>query len=170
MQGMRRRGKFYAADSAVVVGEVQVGEDSSLWHHVSVRGDVAPVRIGRRANIQDGSVLHCRKGVPLELGDEVVVGHRAVVHCKSVGSRTLIGIGAIVLDDSEVGEDCLIAAGALVAPGTVVPPGSVVMGTPGRVVRPIRDEERAYIRRVVDGYVELAHRHSRGEFRPVGEE
>jgi carbonic anhydrase/acetyltransferase-like protein (isoleucine patch superfamily) len=164
---MRRLGEFYAAESAVLVGEVRIGRDSSIWHHCVVRGDVAPIGLGERVNVQDGSVLHCRLGVPLEIGDEVVIGHQAVVHCRRVGPRSLIGIRATVLDDAEVGEDCLIAAGALLPPGTVVPDGSVVMGMPGKVVRPIREEERAYIRRVWSGYLELARRHAAGEFKPL---
>ena len=167
MQEMRRVGNFYAAGSAVIVGDVRIGADSSIWHGCVLRGDVAPIRIGERVNIQDGAVLHCRLGVPLEIGDEVVIGHRAVVHTKRVGRRCLIGIGAAVLDDSEVGEGCLIAAGAIVPPGSIIPPRSVVMGIPGKVVRPIKPEEEAYIDRVVKTYLDLARRHAAGEFPPV---
>jgi len=167
MQEMRRVGNFYAAGSAVIVGDVRIGADSSIWHGCVLRGDVAPIRIGERVNIQDGAVLHCRLGVPLEIGDEVVIGHRAVVHTKRVGRRCLIGIGAAVLDDSEVGEGCLIAAGAIVPPGSIIPPRSVVMGIPGKVVRPIKPEEAAYIDRVVKTYLDLARRHAAGEFPPV---
>jgi carbonic anhydrase/acetyltransferase-like protein (isoleucine patch superfamily) len=169
MQEMRRVGGFFVAGSAVIVGDVKIGADSSVWHGCVLRGDVAPIRIGERVSIQDGAVLHCRLGVPLEVGDEVVIGHRAVVHTKRVGRRSLIGIGAAVLDDSEIGEGCLIAAGAVVPPGSIIPPRSVVMGMPGKVVRAIRAEEEAYIDRVVKGYVELARRHAAGEFPPIRE-
>ena len=168
MPWMRAVGGFYAADTAVIVGDVRIGAGSSVWHGCVLRGDVAPIRVGSRTNIQDGAVLHCKLGVTLEVGDGVVIGHHAVVHCKRVGSGSLIGIRATVLDDAEVGEGCLVAAGALVPPGTVIPDGSVVMGMPAKVVRPLKDEERAYIRRVVDGYAELARRHAAGEFPPVG--
>ncbi len=168
MNGMRRIGSFYAAETAVILGDVTVGQDSSIWHGCVLRGDVAPIRVGARTNVQDGSVLHCKRGVILEVGDEVVIGHLAVVHCRRIGPRTLIGIRAAVLDDAEVGEDSIVAAGALVTPGTVVPPGSVVMGSPAKVARAIRPEERAYIRRVIDGYVDLARRHATGEFKPLG--
>jgi carbonic anhydrase/acetyltransferase-like protein (isoleucine patch superfamily) len=161
---MVRRGSIYAAESAVIVGDVRLGPGSNLWHHTVCRGDVAPIRLGERVNVQDGAILHCKLGVTLEVASEVAIGHQAVVHCKRVGSRTLIGTRATVLDDAEIGEDCLIAAGALVAPGTVIPDGSVVMGMPGKVVRSIRPEERAYIERVVRGYLELARRHAEGEF------
>jgi len=167
MHAIRRIRKFYAAESAVIVGDVQIGEDSSVWHHCVLRGDVAPIRVGERTNIQDNAVLHCKLGVPLEVGSEVVIGHGAVVHCKWVGSRSLIGIHATVLDDSSIGEDCLIAAGTVVPPGTIVPDNCLVMGIPGKVVRELNETERAYIRRVVNGYAELARRHAAGEFKPI---
>ena len=166
MHEIKRVGAAYVAGSAIVVGDVRMGTDSNIWHHCVVRGDVAPVRLGERVNVQDNSVLHCKLGVTLEIADDVAIGHQAVVHCKSVGPRTLVGIRATLLDDCEIGEDCLIAAGAVVAPGTIVPSGSVVMGLPGKVARPIRDEERAYIRRVVATYLELSRRHAAGEFQP----
>jgi carbonic anhydrase/acetyltransferase-like protein (isoleucine patch superfamily) len=166
MHQVVRIGSIWAADSAVIAGDVVLGEDCNVWHHCMLRGDVAPVRLGARVNVQDASVLHCKLGVALEIADEVAIGHMAVVHCKRVGPRTLIGTRATILDDCEIGEDCMIAAGALLAPGTVVPAGSVVMGMPGKIVRPIRQEERAYIHRVVHGYVELARRHAAGDFPP----
>lgn len=166
MHTIIRTGSIYAARTAIVVGDVTLGADCNIWHHCVVRGDVAPIRLGERANVQDGAVLHCKHGVALEVADDVAIAHLAVVHCTRVGSRTLIGTRATVLDDCVIGEDCLVAAGALVTPGTVVPSGSVVMGMPARVVREIRDDERAYIRRVVSGYVDLARRHAAGEFKP----
>ncbi|GMV98074.1 MAG: gamma carbonic anhydrase family protein [Phycisphaerae bacterium] len=166
MHEIRRIGHIWQARSAVIVGDVTLGEDSNVWHHCLIRGDVAPIRLGRRVNVQDGSVLHCKLGVALEIADDVAIGHHAVVHCKRIGPHSLIGIRATVLDDCEIGEDCLIAAGAVLVPGTVVPAGSVVMGMPGRVIRPIRDAERAYIRRIIAGYLELSRRHAAGEFKP----
>jgi carbonic anhydrase/acetyltransferase-like protein (isoleucine patch superfamily) len=165
MHTISRIGSYYAARTAVICGDVRLGTDCNIWHHTVIRGDVAPIRLGDRVNVQDGSVLHCKLNVPLEIASEVVIGHLACVHCTRVGSRTLIGTRATVLDDCVVGEDCLIAAGALLPPGMVVPDGSVVMGMPGKIVRPIRDEERAYIRRVIDGYVKLAQRHEAGDFK-----
>ena len=164
---MRRVGQIYVASSAVIVGDVTFGEDCNLWPHCVIRADVAPIRLGARVNVQDGALLHCNYAVPLEIADDVAVAHHAVVHGRQVGRRTLIGTAAVVLDDSVIGEDCLIAAGALVTPGSVVPDGSVVMGVPGRVVRPIRDDEREYIRYVVAGCLELARRHVAGEFQPL---
>lgn len=166
MHTIIRAGSIYMARTAIVAGDVTFGDDCNLWHHTVIRGDVAPIRVGRRVNVQDGGLLHCNQGVTLEVADDVAIAHYAVVHCKRVGSRTLIGTRATLLDDCEIGEDCLIAAGALVPPGTIVPDGSVVMGIPGKVVRSIREEERAYIRRVISGYIELARAHAEGRFKP----
>ena len=165
--GLMKVGGAYIAESAVVVGDVTLGEGVTIWHHCVLRGDVAPIRVGAGVNVQDGTVLHCRSGVPLEIADEVAIGHRAVVHCKRVGSGTLVGIGAVILDDSEIGEGCLIAAGAVVPPGSIVPPNSLVKGVPGRVAREVSDTERAYIRRVLDSYQRLGRAHYEGEFPPL---
>ena len=166
--GMSRVGDAYIASSAVVVGDVTLGCDASVWPCAVIRGDVAPIRVSARVNVQDGAILHCAHDVPLEIADDVVIAHHTVVHCRSVGSFSLIGSGAIILDDCRIGEDCLIAAGSLLPPRTIVPPGSLVMGSPGKVVRPIRDSERAYIRRALDYYLDLARRHISGEFPPFG--
>jgi carbonic anhydrase/acetyltransferase-like protein (isoleucine patch superfamily) len=161
-------GDYYIAPTAVVQGDVTIGSGSSVWPFCVLRGDVAPIRIGARVAVQDGAILHCNTGVPLEIGDDVGIGHGAVVHCRSVGSRSLVGIRATVLDDVVVGCECIVAAGAVVVPGAEVPDGSVVMGAPARVVRAITDEDRAYIRHVVETYQELAARHAAGEFRALG--
>lgn len=167
MQRIRQIGNIFIAESAVIVGDVRLGDGCNVWHHCVIRGDVASIRVGRRVNIQDGSLLHCKQDVALEVDDDVAIGHHAVVHCTRVGSRTLIGTRATVLDDCEIGEDCIIAAGAVVPPRTIVPAGSVVMGIPGKVVRPIRPEERDYVRYVVERYTDLARRHASGEFPPT---
>ena len=167
---MSQVGQVFLAESAVVQGDVTLGAGVNVWHQCVLRGDVAPIRLGERVNVQDGTVLHCRSGVPLELAADVAIGHQAVVHCKSVGRRTLIGIRAVVLDDCEIGENCLIAAGALVPPGTVVPNGSVVMGIPGKVVRKIRPAEEQYVERVIETYLELARAHADGRYPDYREE
>lgn len=161
-----RVGSVYIARTAVVVGDVTMGPECNIWPFSLIRGDVAPIRMGARVNIQDGSILHCNKNVTLEIEDDVATGHGAIVHCRRVGRRTLIASRATVLDDCEIGADCLIAAGAVVPPRTIIPDGSLVMGIPGRVVRPIGDKERNYIRRVVETYLDLSRRHVAGEFRP----
>jgi len=161
---MTRLGAVYLASTAVVVGRVELGPGCNIWYHAVLRGDVGPIRLGARVNVQDGAVLHCDTDVPLEIGDDVVIGHRALVHGRSVGSGTLIGMGAAVLGRCRIGENCLIAAGCVVPPGTEIPPGSVVMGVPGRVIRPIRSQEQEWIRANVREYLALAEQHAAGRF------
>lgn len=157
----------YIAPTAYVAGDVVFGDQCTVMHFVCIRGDVAPIRIGARVNIQDGSMVHCRTGVPLEIGEEASIGHHAVVHGRRVGRRTLIGIGAIVLDDCEIGDDCVIAAGALVPPRTVIPDGKLVMGVPGRIVRDTTQEERAYASQIVQSYLRLGREHAAGRYPPI---
>lgn len=161
---MNRFRGLYLAPGAVVTGDVTIGRDTSIWYHAVVRGDVAPIRIGARVNIQDGALLHCRHDVPLDIEDDVVIGHHAVVHARRVRRRTLIGIRAALLDNVEIGERCVVAAGSVVPPGTIVPDGSVVMGLPAKVVRPTTDADLAYIDRAIETYVQLAARYASGEF------
>lgn len=154
----------YLAPSAYVGGEVVIGDDCTVMHHVTIRGDVSAIAIGRRVNVQDGTVIHTKTGVPLDLGDDIGIGHRAVVHCRRVGSKTLIGIGSIVLDDAEIGEDCIVGAGALVPPGMIVPSGRVLFGVPARVIRTVTDQDRDYIRFVVENYQRLNRLHAAGMY------
>src|SRR3954463_510045 len=119
---------YFLAHNATVVGDVSVGEEASFWFNAVVRGDVAPVMIGRRTNVQDGAVVHCDTGVPNVIEDDVVIGHRAVVHGKFVGAGSLVGMGAVVLGGARIGRGCLVAAGAVVPPNLGVPDGMVVMG------------------------------------------
>lgn len=154
----------YIAPTSYVAGDVVLGDECTVMHHVTIRGDIAPIRIGCRVNVQDGVVIHTPFGVALDIGNEVGIGHRAVVHCRRVGEQTLIGIGAIVLDDCEIGGRCIIAAGSVLAPGTVVPDGKMVMGVPGRIVRDVTERDLEMIRHVVESYVSLGRRHASGEF------
>jgi carbonic anhydrase/acetyltransferase-like protein (isoleucine patch superfamily) len=147
------------AFNSVIVGDVKVGNESSFWFNAVVRGDVAPVVIGARVNVQDNAVIHCDSGFPNIIEDDVVIGHGAIVHGEFVGAGSLIGMGAILLGHTRVGKGCLIAAGAVVSPGMVIPDGHVVMGVPGKVVRPVKEEEIAYMRRLVLHYVALARKY-----------
>jgi carbonic anhydrase/acetyltransferase-like protein (isoleucine patch superfamily) len=156
-------GNFYLAHNATVVGDVTVGELSSFWFNAVVRGDVAPVTIGRRVNVQDGVVIHCDTDVPNVIEDDVTIGHRAVVHGTSVGQGTLIGMGAVVLSRSKIGKECLIAAGAVVPPDLVVPDRTLVVGVPGRITRPLNDKDLAYMRWLTTHYVELAEKYVHDE-------
>jgi len=154
----------YIAPTSYVAGDVTLGDDVTIMHHVMIRGDIAPIRIGNRVNVQDGSVVHTDHDVPLDIGDDVGIGHRAVVHGRRVGSRSLIGMGAIVLGGCEIGEHCLVAAGSVLTPDTIIPDGSVVMGFPGRVVRPVGEREQQIIDQVVASYLDLGRRHAAGQF------
>jgi len=154
----------YVAPTAYVGGDVTLGDRSTVMHHVVIRGDIASIRIGARVNIQDGSVVHTPGGVPLDIADEVGVGHRAIVHCRRVGPRSLIGMGAILLDDCVIGAECVVAAGTVLPPGTTIPDGSVAMGVPGRIVRRVTDRDLALIDHVVRSYVELGALHAAGRF------
>lgn len=156
-------GAFVAA-SAVVVGDVKLGAETSVWPFACIRGDVASIRVGARCSIQDQAMLHTRSGEALEIGDDVVMGHQVCVHCRRVGDGCLIGIGATVLDGAVLGEGSLVAAGAVVRPGTRVAAGMMVAGVPARVVRPVTDAERAYVTRIVAAYRKLARRHAGGQF------
>lgn len=165
---MRMVGEAFVADDAVVTGDVTLGPGANIWFKTIVRGDVAPVRIGANVNIQDGCILHCRTSVALELEDNAAVGHGAIVHGRRIGAGSLVGIRATVLDDCEIGESCLIAAGTLLTPGTVVPDGMLAMGSPGRVTRPLTDEERDYLKFVTETYQQLARDYVAGRFKRVG--
>ncbi len=141
--------------SAQIIGDVQIGEDSSVWFNCVLRGDVHSIRVGRATNIQDGTVVHVTNGrFPTQIGDRVTIGHGAMVHGCSIGDRSLIGIGSIILDNVTIGEGSFIAAGSLVTPGVVIPPRSMVMGSPAKVRREVTDEELALIDRHWENYIE----------------
>jgi carbonic anhydrase/acetyltransferase-like protein (isoleucine patch superfamily) len=140
--------------SAQIIGDVEMGAESSAWMNVVIRGDVNWIRIGRRTNIQDGSIIHVMRGThPTVLGDEVTVGHGVILHGCTVGNRCLIGMGAILLNGVEVGESCIVAAGSLLPEGLHVPPRSLVVGHPGKVRRELTDEEVASIASYAERYV-----------------
>jgi carbonic anhydrase/acetyltransferase-like protein (isoleucine patch superfamily) len=159
----------FLAYNATVTGDVRLGPESSVWFGAVVRGDVAPVTIGARVNIQDGAVVHCDTGYANTIEDDVTVGHRAVVHGERVGRGTLIGMGAVVLGHTHIGERCLVAAGALVTPGMKVPDGMLAMGVPARVVRPVNEQESEYLRWLSRRYLELLKRYQAGEFGAPGD-
>ena len=146
-----------------MIGDVEIGPGSSLWFGSVVRADVHSIRIGARTNLQDLCVVHVTRHLfPTQLGDEITVGHRAVVHGCRIGDGALIGIGAIVLDGAEVGEEALIGAGAVVTPGAKIPAGALALGAPARVVRTLSSSERAEQRGRAHHYVALARAHRDG--------
>lgn len=149
--------------SAHVVGDVELGEDASVWFCAVLRGDVNIIRVGRGTNIQDGTVVHVnRLGQPTLLGDFVTVGHAARLHGCTIAAHCLIGIGAIVLDGAELGEECLVAAGALVPPGLKVPPRSFLMGTPATVRREVTADDLDLIHRSAQSYIALKNDYLKG--------
>jgi carbonic anhydrase/acetyltransferase-like protein (isoleucine patch superfamily) len=158
---------FFVSPTAVIVGDVHIAELASFWFGAVVRGDVAPVHIGRRVNVQDNVVIHCDTDVPNIIEDDVTIGHSAIVHGAHIGAGSLIGMGATVLGQTKIGKGCLIAAKALVSPGMVVPDGHVVMGVPGKVVRPVKDEEKKYMLWLTTHYVELAEKYATEGFTSV---
>jgi gamma-carbonic anhydrase len=144
----------FIAPSADIIGDVEIGEHSSIWFQAVLRGDVHRIRVGARTNIQDHSVLHVtRDQSACTVGDDVTVGHRATLHGCTIGNRVLVGMGAIILDDAVIGDDCLIGAGALVTKGTKVPSGHLVLGSPAKVTRRLKPEEIAFLPKSAAGYV-----------------
>lgn len=138
----------FIADGARIIGDVEIGEASSVWFNVVIRGDVHYIRIGKRTNIQDLTMCHVtHRKYALEIGDDVTVGHSAVLHGATIGNRILIGMGAIVLDRSVVGDESLIAAGALIREGFQVPAGALAAGVPAKIIRDLTDDERAAVAR-----------------------
>ena len=150
----------YVAPGAVVVGDVELGSQASVWFGAVLRGDINWIRVGARSNIQDQAVLHVHyTGQGVDLGCEVVVGHRAVIHSATIEDRALIGIGAIVLDGARVGEQAVVAAGSVVPPGAVIPPRTMAMGTPAKARRELTPEELAANLAIVDRYIRVSRCH-----------
>jgi carbonic anhydrase/acetyltransferase-like protein (isoleucine patch superfamily) len=152
-------GSVFRAHGSVIVGDVEIGADSSIWYNAVVRADVAPVRIGERTNIQDGALLHADPGFPCIVGDDVTIGHHAIVHGAKVGNGALIGMGATVLNGAEIGAEAIVAAGAVVTEGTIVTPGTLVAGIPAKEKRNLDAADRERGRHGAAHYVENARRH-----------
>jgi carbonic anhydrase/acetyltransferase-like protein (isoleucine patch superfamily) len=153
------RDSVFIAPGAVVIGAVDLAEESSIWFGSVLRGDINRIIVGAQSNVQDGSVLHVSDDHPCILGERVTVGHRAVVHACTVEDEVLVGMGAIILDGARIGARSIVAAGALVPKNMQVPPGSLVMGSPARVVRPMTAEEQAGNQKLALKYVELSRQY-----------
>lgn len=151
--------EWYVADTAAVIGSVILGNQSSIWFHVVVRADSEIVTIGERSNVQDGAVLHADPGIPLTLGRNVTVGHKAMLHGCSVGDGSLIGINSVVLNRAVIGAGTIIGAGALIPEGKTVPDGVLVLGSPGKVVRKLTPGEKDHLLSVADSYVRRARQY-----------
>ncbi|MBN8553644.1 MAG: gamma carbonic anhydrase family protein [Caulobacterales bacterium] len=160
------QGEYWIAPNATLIGDVILQRDASVWFGVVVRGDNDPITIGERSNIQDNSVLHTDEGVPLTIGADVTVGHKAMLHGCTVGDGSLIGIGATVLNRAVIGRNCIIGAHALIAEGKVIPDNSLVVGAPGRVIRQLGEVEAAFLKASADHYVANWKRYAR-DLRPI---
>lgn len=150
----------WVADSAAVIGDVVLEKNASVWFGCVLRGDNEPITLGEGTNVQDGSVLHTDIGSPLTLGADVTVGHLAMLHGCTVGEGSLIGIKAVILNNAKIGRECLIGANTLIPEGKVIPDRSLVVGSPGRVVRTLTDEEAANLRANAAHYVENWQRYA----------
>jgi len=143
----------FVAASADIIGRVTLGEESSVWHHATLRGDINQIVIGPRSNVQDNAVIHLSDDHGCHLGELVTVGHSAILHACTIEDEVLVGMGAIVLDGAVIGARSIIGAGALVTGGTIIPPGSLVLGSPAKVVRTLSHEEQAEVKSWAEKYV-----------------
>jgi carbonic anhydrase/acetyltransferase-like protein (isoleucine patch superfamily) len=143
----------WIAPSADVIGDARLGALASVWFNAVIRGDNTPILVGARSNIQDGAMLHSDEGVPLTIGEDVTVGHHAILHGCTIGDRVLIGMGAKILNRAVIGEDCLVGAGALVTEGKEFPPGYLIVGSPAKAIRPLDDTTKTMLKLSADHYV-----------------
>lgn len=155
-------GRFWVAPNATVLGNVEIAEDASVWFNATIRGDNELIRIGERSNIQDGCVLHTDPGFPMDIGPDCTIGHMVMLHGCTIGRGSLVGIGAIILNGAKIGEECLIGAGALIGERKEIPPRSVVLGSPGKVIRQLSDEDAARVRQGAVHYVRNWQRYAKG--------
>jgi carbonic anhydrase/acetyltransferase-like protein (isoleucine patch superfamily) len=150
----------FVEESAVVIGDVVMGEECSVWFHAVIRGDVNYIRIGHRTNVQDLCMLHVTHDThPLIIGNDVTIGHHVVLHGCTIKDRVLVGMGSIIMDGAVIGEDSIVGAGALLTEGTVVPPKSLILGSPARVRRPVTDKEVAWIAQSAVNYVRYSRQY-----------
>lgn len=156
--------KPFIARNAVVVGDVTLGEDVTVWYNAVIRGDANKISIGARTNIQDGTVIHVDHDAPTEIAEDVTVGHQCMLHGCRIESGALIGMSTVVLNHAVIGENSLIGAGSLVTQGTVIPPNVLAFGRPAKVIRPLTPEELAKNRQKIHHYIEMGTAHRNGEF------
>jgi carbonic anhydrase/acetyltransferase-like protein (isoleucine patch superfamily) len=152
----------WVADSGQVMGQVVLGEDSSVWFGAVLRGDTETITVGRGSNVQDASVLHADHGFPLVIGERVTVGHQVMLHGCTIGDESLIGIGAVVLNGVTIGKHCLVGAGSLVTEGKSFPDGSMILGSPAKVVRQLSPEQIEGLKRSAQHYMDNARRYRQG--------
>ncbi len=154
----------YIAQGSIVIGDVSIGKESSIWYNCVIRGDIAPIRIGDQTNIQDISVVHVDENMPCIIGSRVSVGHRAILHACTVEDECLIGMGAVLLSGVHVGTGSVVGAGAVLTPNTIVPAGSLVLGFPAKVIRPVDNALRKSIVLTWKHYIREAKNHRSGKY------
>jgi gamma-carbonic anhydrase len=148
----------FIAESSDIIGDVEIDEGSSLWYRAVIRGDMNEIRIGKNTNIQDGAVIHCDSDAPTIIGNSVTVGHNAIIHGAAINDNVLIGMGAIVLNHAVIGEYTIVGAGAIITGGKEIPPRSLVLGSPGKVVRTLTEDEVKSIEKSAMTYLKLAEK------------
>lgn len=144
----------FVAPGAYLIGDIQIGKDSTIWFNAVLRGDEGPVTIGEKCSIQDNTTIHLYEGCPVVIGDGVTVGHNVILHGCKIGGRTIIGMGSTILDNVEIGEECIIGANTLLTSGVKIPPRSLVVGSPGKVVRELKEKDLQMINMSIDVYVQ----------------
>lgn len=155
----------FIADSAAIIGDVEIGEGSSVWFGAVIRSDNNIIRIGKNVNVQDGVIIHEDLEDEVHIGDNVTIGHRAIIHGCTIGSNVMIGMGAILLNGCVIGNNCVVAAGALVTGGTVVPENSLILGAPAKTIKPLSDALKADIDFTVQEYAERARDYKAGDYK-----
>jgi carbonic anhydrase/acetyltransferase-like protein (isoleucine patch superfamily) len=154
-KGVHKGERVFIAPGAVVIGNVELADDASIWYHAVLRGDIAPLIVGKRSNIQDNCVLHIASHVPVTIGDDVSVGHGAILHSCTIGNNVLVGMNSTILDHAVIGDNSIVAAGSVVPPRKVFPPNSMIMGSPAKVSRELSEADIEYVRNNALRYVEV---------------
>ncbi len=157
MNEIKANGSYYLADSAVVTGDVTFAEGVNIWHNATLRADTAPIVIGKNSNVQDNVCVHAGDGYSVVLGENVSIGHGAIIHGCTIDDSTIVGMGAIILNGAHIGKNCMIGAGALVTQGVEIPDGSIAFGNPAKVKRPMTEEEIAHNADNAVEYIEASH-------------
>jgi carbonic anhydrase/acetyltransferase-like protein (isoleucine patch superfamily) len=151
----------FISETSEVIGKVDINEKSSVWYGAVIRGDMAEIKIGKRSNVQDNATIHVSTGFPTVIGDDVTIGHNAIVHGATLGNRVLIGMGSIILDGAIIEDDVIIGAGALIPPGKIIPSKSLVVGSPGKIIRSLDDEALQSLIKSANTYVMEAADHKK---------